>query len=316
MIAFLALLYVGVLALLVKLKIIPLNTFWKLSPILWVLLLFVVLFVPMQWGAPSGTAKMYKGVVEIIPNVSGQVTEIAAEPLNPMKKGDLLFSIDPVPFQAQVDRLKADLGLARLNLDRAEQLVARDAGPEFERDKYVAQVASLEAQLKAAQWELDQTDVLAPSDGYVVGLSLRPGQRVGNLPIRSWMAYVDSGLNRFAVGIPQTRLRHVQKGQEAEVVLKLFPGKTFTGKVEAIVDVTSGAQLQPSGTLPNAPSPNDPPLPFAVIINLDDPPIMSDEVPGGALGTAAIYTDSASATHIIRRVMLRMESWMNFLLPP
>ena len=316
MIVFLTLLYVGVLALLVKLKIVPLNTFWKFSPILWMLLLFIVLFVPMQWGAPSGTAKMYKGVVEIIPNVSGQVTEVAAEPLKPMKQGDLLFRIDPVPFQAQVDRLQADLGLARLNLDRAEQLVARDAGPEFERDKYLAQVASLEAQLEAAQWELDQTNVLAPSDGYVVGLRLRPGQRVGNLPIRSWMTYMDYGLSRLAVGIPQTRLRHVQQGQEVEVVLRLFPGQTFTGTVEAIVDVTSGAQLQPSGTLPNAPSPNDPPLPFAVIINLDDPPIMSDEVPGGALGTAAIYTDSASATHIIRRVMLRMESWMNFLLPP
>lgn len=315
MIVFLTLLYVGVLSLLVKLKIVPLNTFWKLSPILCMLLLFVVLFIPMQWGAPSGTAKIYKGVVEIIPNVSGQVTEIAAEPLKPMRQGDLLFRIDPLPFQAQVDRLEADLALARINLDRAEELVARQAGPEFERDKYRTQVASLEAQRKAAQWELDQTDVLAPADGYVVGLSLRPGQRVGNLPIRSWMAYADSGLNRLAVGIPQTRVRHVQKGQEAEVVLKQFPGKTFTGTVEGIVDVTSGAQLQPSGELPNAPTPNDPPLPFAVVLNLDDLPALSEEVSGGALGTAAIYTQSASATHIIRRVMLRMESWMNFLLP-
>jgi len=315
MIVFLSLLYIGVLAVLVKLKIVPLNTFWKLSPVLWALLLFIVLFIPMQWGAPSGTALMYKGVVEIIPNVSGQVTEIAAEPLKPMKKGDLLFRLDPIPFQAQVDRIEADLALARINLERAATLVERKVGPEFERDKYRAQVHSLEAQLTAAQWELDQTDVLAPADGYVVGLSLRPGQRVGNLPIRSWMAYVDSGLNRFVVGIPQTRLRHVQKGQEAEVVLRLFPGKAFNGAVEAVIDVTSGAQLQPSGVIPIAPTPNDPPLPFAVVLKLDDLPTLAGEVSGGALGPAAIYTDSASATHIIRRVMLRMESWMNFLLP-
>ncbi len=315
MIVFLSLLYIGVLAVLVKLKIVPLNTFWKVSPVLWALLLFIVLFIPMQWGAPSGTAMMFKGVVEIIPNVSGQVTEIAAEPLKPMKKGDLLFRIDPIPFQAQVDRIAADLALARINLERAATLVERKVGPEFERDKYRAQVNSLEAQLRAAQWELDQTDVLAPADGYVVGLSLRPGQRVGNLPIRSWMAYVDSGLGRFAVGIPQTRLRHVQKGQEAEVALRLFPGKTFNGTVEAIIDVTSGAQLQPSGLIPTAPTPNDPPLPFAVVLKLDSVPTLAGEASGGALGTAAIYTDSASATHIIRRVMLRMESWMNFLLP-
>lgn len=315
MIVFLTLLYIGVLALLVKLKIVPLNTFWKLSPALWMLLLFIVLFIPMQWGAPSGTVKMYNTVVEVIPNVSGQVTEVPAKPLVPMKKGDLLFSIDPTPFAARVDQLEADLTFAQVNLDRARELVERQAGPEYERDRYQAQVDSLKAQLRNARWELDQTEVRAPGDGHVVGLTLRPGQRVGNLPVRSWMAYVDASRSRLMAGIPQTRLRHVKVGQKAEVVFKLYPGKVFPATVANIVDVTSGAQLQPSGTLPDAPMPTEPALPFAVVLQLDKPPSGLETITGGALGTAAVYTESAAATHIIRRVMLRMESWMNYLLP-
>ena len=54
---------------------------------------------------------------------------------------------------------------------------------------------------------------------------------------------------------------------------------------------------------------------FAVILNLDDERIDPLSLPGGALGTAAIYTENASATHVIRRIMVRMESWMNYILP-
>ena len=54
---------------------------------------------------------------------------------------------------------------------------------------------------------------------------------------------------------------------------------------------------------------------FAVILTFDDERIDANTLPGGAVGQAAIYTDSVKATHVIRRVMLRMQSWMNYLLP-
>jgi hypothetical protein len=50
MIAFLTLIYIGILFLLVRFKIVPWNTFWKVSPAIWVDLLNVVLFIPMNWG--------------------------------------------------------------------------------------------------------------------------------------------------------------------------------------------------------------------------------------------------------------------------
>jgi hypothetical protein len=63
MIIFLTLLYVGVLAVLVKTKLVRLNSFWKLSTVLWMLLLLVVLFIPMHWGAPAGSVATYQNVI-------------------------------------------------------------------------------------------------------------------------------------------------------------------------------------------------------------------------------------------------------------
>ena len=90
MIVFLTLCYVGVLALLIKLKIIRLTLWWKISPVVWMLLLFFVLFIPMQWGAPAGAVTQYQTVIEIIPNVSGQVIDVPVEPLVLQKKGQTI----------------------------------------------------------------------------------------------------------------------------------------------------------------------------------------------------------------------------------
>ncbi|MGI9523233.1 MAG: biotin/lipoyl-binding protein, partial [Hyphomicrobiaceae bacterium] len=95
MIAFLTLCYVGVLAVLVWLKILP-NKLWTwLSTLVWAVLLFVVLFIPMQWGAPAGSARIMTYTVQIIPNVAGPVLEVPVQPNRPIKKGEVLFKIDP-----------------------------------------------------------------------------------------------------------------------------------------------------------------------------------------------------------------------------
>ncbi len=132
MIVFLTLCYVGILAILVKLKVIKLTLWWKISPAVWFVLLLVVLFIPMLWGAPAGTVTAFQYVVEIVPNVSGEVIEVPAKPLTPMKKGDVLFKIDPRPFQYRIDRLKAGLTEAeqaipqlKTSLDSAKAAVSR-----------------------------------------------------------------------------------------------------------------------------------------------------------------------------------------------
>ncbi|MEE4219351.1 MAG: efflux RND transporter periplasmic adaptor subunit [Xanthomonadales bacterium] len=315
MIAFLTLVYIAALFLAIKVGIIKLNTFWKISPVLWMVLLFLVLFVPMQWGAPSGAVRMYQAVIEVVPSVTGEVVEISTTAAVPLKKGDPIFKIDPTQYEAAVDRLEAQIILSEANLARAQDLMERGVGRQLDVDMYTAEVDSATAQLHNAQWELDRTVVRAPADGMVVGLALRPGQRVANLPMRSWVSFVEDDTMRLAVGIPQSRLRHVEVGQDAEVVLRMFPGRTLGATVMDIIPLTAGAQIQPSGLVPQAPTLADPALPYAVILELDDKTIELAAIPGGAVGVAAIYTDSVSATHAIRRVMMRMEAWMNYVKP-
>lgn len=315
MIVFLTLIYVAFLAIAVKVGMIRLNTFWKISPVLWMVLLFFVLFVPMQWGAPAGAVNMYKAVVEVIPSVTGEVVEVSTRPLEQLQKGDPIFKIDPTQYEAAVDRLEAQIALAEANLARAEDLMTRGVGRQLDVDLYRAEVDSAIAQLHNAEWELERTVVRAPTDGTVVALSLRPGQRVANLPLRSWVSFVESGSTRMAVGIPQSRMRYVEVGQKAEVVLRLYPGKTFNATVTNLVTINPAAQLQPSGLLPPMPSPLDPAFPFGAILVLDDESVELPVIPGGSVGTAAIYTDSVAATHIIRRVMIRMEAWLNYIKP-
>ncbi len=375
MIVFLTLCYVAVLAILIKLKVIKLNLWWKLSPLVWLLLLLIVFFIPMQWGAPAGTVTMFQSVVEIVPNVSGEVVEVSAKGLTPMKKGGVLFKIDPRPYQYQVDRLEAMLAEAeqavpqlKAALDAATATLARTkserdrAKIEYERNQKLvkesaaamrevvrwrtalrsAEAAILEAQarerqarlaykseieginttvarisadLKNAEYNLDQTIVKAPSDGFVIGLTLLPGQRVTNLPVRTWMSFVDLENSSLMVGINQILLRHVKPGHRAEVVLKLYPGKTLGATVESIAYMTPQGQLQPSGLVPPAPTGQQPPAPYGVVLKLDEDLPELYRVPGGAVGTAAIYTDSVKVAHIIRRVMVRMEAWMNYIIP-
>lgn len=377
MILFLTLCYVGTLALLIKLGVIKLTLFWKLSPLLWMLLLLIVLFLPMQWGAPAGELVVLSYVVEVVPNVSGEVTEVPVRAMTPIAKDDVLFQIDRRPYQAEVDRLKAALAaakqnvpqlkaafdtasasskqaqanrdLAKISYDRAlaiqkenpaaisdikvdesrqtlaaaeASVAAAEATQEQRRLAYTAeingenpQVAELTAQLAAAELNLDWTTVRAPADGTVVNISLRPGQRVANLPMRSWMAFQDRSGVRIGLALPQYVLRHVEPGQPAEVVLKLLPGQTFQATVESISPLNSEGQMQASGVVPQIGNRTSGAERFIVLLKIDDERLDPTTLPGGAVGTAAVYTETAGATHLIRRVMLRMETWMNFIQP-
>lgn len=383
MIVFLTLCYCAVLFGLVKAGVIRLTTFWKISPVLWLCLLLIVLFIPMQWGAPSGPVRSYNTVIEIVPNVSGEVVEVPVAPLVLVKEGTVLFRIDPEPFEAAVDRSRAALAEARqavpqlaatvdaadatvkeavANRDRAlddydrfrtanenaiaagsqstpfsesdveqrrltylatEASVGRaEANAEQAQLAYASEidgvnttVARLEAELRKAEFDLRETEVRAPTDGYVLALTLRPGQRVSNLPLRSWMAFAPVATGRVVVAIPQTRVRFVEPGQPAEVTFAYRPGRIFDASVETVIRINAAGQLPPSGILPSLDPLFGPNETMGVILQIDGGGLDPSKMPGGAGGTAAIYTQSVQATHLIRRVMVRMDAWLNYIRP-
>ena len=117
-------LYLVILFLLVRLKIVRFNLFWKISPAIVLVLLAFGLFIPMGWGAPQGAALVARNSVPIVPNVAGQVVDVPVEGNKRLKAGDVLFRIDPTPFQAQVDALTAQLNFEKLRLSQMTQLPA------------------------------------------------------------------------------------------------------------------------------------------------------------------------------------------------
>lgn len=310
MIVFLTLLYCGLLFVLLKLHVIQLNLWWKLSPIVWVVLLVIGLFIPMQFYAPGGQVLVLQNSVPIVPNVAGQVVAVNVAPNQQVIKGDLLFRIEPEPFLAARDQISAQLDLANIRLADTKILRKKGAVSVSQQDLDEATVKQLNAALRSAEYDLGQTSVLAPADGFITNLALRVGARVSSLPMAPAMSLVESGERLIVAQIPQAYLRHVSEDLEAEVTFKMYPGKTFSAKVQYVIEANSQGQILANGTMVTPRTLQA--TPFAVRLT-----VIGDlsKLPAGAIGSAAIYSTSGKATHLIRRVMVRMEAWTNYIMP-
>ncbi len=304
--------YLVILFILVKMKIVPFNVFWKCSPLIVLLLLMFGLFIPMGWGAPQGSALVVRNSVAIVPNVAGEVTDVPVEANKPLKAGDVLFKIDPVPYQSQVDTIAAQLKFEELRLSQMTQLQQTNSGRAFDVQQRQAEVDKLKGQLLGAKYNLDQTVVLAPSDGYVTNVGLLKGARVASLPLSPVMAFISTTETVVGVAVQQIYTRYIEPGQEVEVTFKFLPGQVFTGKVVALLEATSTGQVLTSGT---AVAPRQvTAAPFAVRVKLDDAKLAAS-LPAGTAGSAAIYTAHIKPAHIIRKVILRQIAILNYVNP-
>ena len=304
--------YLALLFGLVWLGIIRFNTFWKVSPIILLIILNLGLFIPMGWGAPQGPVVVVRNSVAIVPDVAGEVVDVPVVANTPLKAGDVLFKIDPTPYDAQVKAIEAQLKLSTTRLAQMTQLFERDSGRGFDVEQRQSEVDQLTAQLQGAKWNLDKTVVRAPADGYVTNLALRKGARVGNLPLSPAMAFIDTSDTLIGVEINQIDARYIEPGQEVEVTFKFVPGHVYNGKVESILQAIASGQAQTSGTAvtPKAIEAG----PFVVRVKLDDA-AFAERLPAGATGTAAVYTEHVKVSHIIRRVLLRQVAILNYINP-
>lgn len=304
--------YLALLFILVKLRIVPFNGFWKASPVLVFLLLMLGLFIPMNWGAPQGPALVVRHSVAIVPDVAGEVVDVPVRANQPLRAGDVLFRIDPTPFQSQVDALAAQLKFQETRLGQMTQLQTQGAGRNFDVEQREAEVEQLRAQLVGARWNLEKTTVRAPADGYVTNLALRKGARVTNLPLAPVMAFIDTSETVIGVEINQIDARYLAPGQPVEITFKMTPGTVQTGKVESILQAVSSGQVQTSGlaVTPRAVQA----APLVVRVTLDDG-AFARALPAGSAGDAAIFTEHVKPAHVIRKVLLRQIAITNYINP-
>ncbi|HEX3152310.1 MAG TPA: HlyD family secretion protein [Gemmataceae bacterium] len=413
-----------------KFKLIPITTYSIVTAFLGGGVILLLLYIFLSVFHPvSHDGRIYAPVVQIVPNVRGLVIEVPIEANKPIKKGEVLFRIDPKPFQIEVDRLRASLAvknvnlaqlseklaeaeaatkqavaqqyvsesqferqarenyekenarvaqvnkqldLAKQNLARIEPLAAklvatqqdldvartRVASLEEENNQAVAaanvakeqmktgnksleavrqdivrleaiergirlqvkaeldgvnpEVREVEAELENARWRLEQTEVRAPSDGYVPQLTLRPGQLVLPVPLTPVMVFVPTDEKVLIATFAQKAISDIKPGMNAEVTFEAFPGKSFKVKVKRVFTIVPEGEVLASGKLLEAADKHDEGrIPVSFEYGED---IAALNLPAGTQASVAVYTDRVHALSIVRKIILRMKSWEHFVI--
>lgn len=217
--------------------------------------------------------------------------------------------------QATTDAAIAELESARLKY-------------KSEIDGVNTTVANMAAQRQLAQYYLDNTTLVAPEDGRIINLQVRPGMVSGIYRIGGIAALIADHDRYLLATFYQENLKYVRPGQPVEVALDLYPGQIFEGKVDSIWRGNGVGQYLPSDEIPKlwegqAGLLVGPPslaahkvaqAQYAVKILLDDPD--QSKFPIGAQGSAAIYTDGEhGAWAALRKISIRAHSWLNWLYP-
>ncbi len=284
---------------------IPLNKWTVPTAVLGGVVLVGTLILLMNYNHPfTQIGNQVFSTTPVVSGVRGRVIEVPVQPNQPLQKGDVLFRIDPIPFQAEVDKLRAKvkeasqgaLGLesgvqeaeaavikalaerdkAQREFDRYQRGFDRGAFTEQQldtrRQAYKAaqaalevaqskqqqaqialdsevggentQVASLLAELRQAEFNLEQTVVTAPTDGYVTQLALRPGVMAVPLPLAPVMTFVHTEDKLYTAAFRQNSLQRLEPGFEAEFMFRALPGKVFKGEVVDVLPAIGESQFK------------------------------------------------------------------------
>ncbi|HQU47867.1 MAG TPA: HlyD family secretion protein [Casimicrobiaceae bacterium] len=385
----------------IKMKWLPWNTGTQVIVVIIPVVGLTALILVLNVVAPSSSdVRVIKYVINVVPQVRGRVIDVPVEPNRPVKKGDVLFRIDPTPYELTVRSLEAQLAnasasareldeqlvqatgriaetrsaiqaaearqrevqpqldLARKRVVQYRDLASTGAGDRFALEKAetdvaeaeaamasaqasiaqaraaetqavgaerqvrqrmsakaeneYAPVAQIRAQLENARWELSQTTVVAPADGYAINVQLRPGAFTTAFPITPAMTFVENTYQIIAL-FGQNELHQVEPGNEAEFTINTYPGRVFKAKVDSIVWAQGQGQIANSTQLPQTTF--GPMLagrfPVKFTVDARDGDTF---LPAGAVGDGAIYTEHGAMIHIVRKVILRVGAKLDYLI--
>lgn len=255
--------------------------------------------------------RIYVLTTPILPTVAGRVIEVNVKTGDRVEAGDVLFRIDPEPFQYAVDQLDADLRLARSNLEDAQELLEKKFASPKDVERIQASVDSLTAQLGMARFELGQTEIRAEGNGYMAQVRLRPGALAIAMPLKPLMTFVNEDDRFLLGGFQQNPLQNIKPGFDAEVIFTALPGKVFKGSVVGMSEIMAQGQLLPDDRLISIEGVSRPGR-VLVQINIEDD-LSEYNLPAGAKAYIAVYSDKWKPVAMIRKVILRVISWENYL---
>ncbi|WP_432463941.1 HlyD family secretion protein [Agarivorans sp. QJM3NY_33] len=370
--------YAGLCIAIFKIFRIPLTKWTVPTAVLGGIFIVGVLIVLMNYNHPYTTnARQIYTSVPIMPLVRGKVIEVPVEVNQPIQAGEILFKLDPTPFQAIVEQRQAELASAQqlvpqlmaqwasakanttaaiaerdrnlksyqryaegrkkgganspfteLEVENRQQaylaaeakLQAAQANETIAKLAYDSQingvntnVARIQGQLDSALFDLEQTVVHAPSDGFVTQVALRKGMVAVPMPLRPVMTFIPKEQSMFVGAFWENSIKRLKAGDQAEFIVTALPGVVFKGTVRQVMPSIAEGEFQANGNLSGA----------AVFFKhsrslvIIDPEPRFDEyqLPMGISGQVAIYTEHFHHLSVMRKVLLRMQGWINYIFP-
>ena len=260
----------------------------------------------------SGTLA-FREQIELTPEVIGQVVRVHVEESDPVSRGDLVITLDPKTYQAQVDQASARTRMQAIAIERQRllienleeryarqksmferKLVDEDSFERLENELSLARVdlRSFQESLSQSQAALNQAEELlaktlirSPIDGIVIQIDVEAGETViagtTNIPGSTMMVIADPSETLTEVRVDEADIAQVEIGQQADIYAAAYPDTALRGTVQSIAAVARQTPGQQS-------------LSFLVKILLDEQDDL--KIRPGMSVRADIYTQSAEET--------------------
>ena len=200
----------------------------------------------------------------------------------------------------------ADLDAAKAALAKAET----ELSGEVDGDD--PSVAAVKAQLEEARFNLENTIIRAPTDGFVTQLAVLPGMMAVPLPLKPLANFVSDQERRFVAAFRQQSLLRLKPGYEAELTFTSLPGQVFNAKLIEVLPTIAEAQLAAGQQLVGGEAFQRMDNETLTVIEIEKSDAV-DSLPLGVSAQAAVYSDHVHHVAVMRQILLRMMSWQHYL---
>jgi len=244
-----------------------------------------------------------------------RLTEARAKRDNTVEQANRVLELvkKGVYAKAREDRAKAEIEAAQASVREAEaelEKAKEQLGPQGSENPQLREAL---AAAEKAKLDISRATVIAPSDGVVTNLQLTLGQfiSVG----QAALTFIDARDVWFSANFRENSLETIKPDLPAEIVLDVFPGRVFEGKVESLGWGVSHGSIDPATGLPKVNAPTGltrTPQSFPVRINLDQ----KDYLPGMRLGSQAniiVYATSNAILNAIGAFWIRLIAILTYV---
>ena len=221
----------------------------KWGILLFALILILIVYHLHQDYPRTDDASVTANIVGLAPRISGPISQIDVKDNQFVKAGDVLFEIDPVPYQDAVDRTTAQKIQTQALLDRLQALLPAHAITKEQLDEAVASDKAAKAALSTAHYDLDGCKVVAPFDGFITNLNISngayahaAGEVVTMVDVRNWFVIAN---------FRESALPHIAPGMTADVYLMSKPNVKYHGIVDGIGRAVVPEEAPQLSGLPN-----------------------------------------------------------------